>query len=69
MPGRHCPTLTTVPTAPARQVREAHARKPLLAGDLRNLERVLPLLGEDASWLHPEPEPEEDEEAAEASDA
>jgi len=46
------------------QVREAHERKPLMAADVRNLERALERMGEDCGWLHPEPpeEPEEDSE-------
>ena len=44
------------------QVRQAHERKPLLAADVRNLERALQSLGEESSWLHPEVEEEEVEE-------
>jgi len=46
------------------QVRAAHEAKPLLAADVRNLERALQALGEESSWLHPE-DPEEEVEESE----
>lgn len=47
-------------------VRKAHEAKPLLAADVRNLERALQALGEESSWLHPAaPEEEAEEEESE----
>merc|ERR1719247_3477106 len=43
-------------------VRSAHEAKPLLAADVRNLERALQALGEESSWLHPEEAEEEESE-------
>ena len=48
-------------------IQEAHARRPLLAQDQRNLEVALEVFGEPYEWLHPPKESEEG--AAEAGAA